>query len=82
MVHIVSAPSVLEIRVEGNTFTTRHSLEMKIIFFDERCVCVCVCVGVCVCVCGCGCVGGCVGVGVHVYVTEKIGSVWTNCVCV
>jgi hypothetical protein len=36
VVHIVSAPSILEIRVEGNAFTTRHDLHMRIIFYDER----------------------------------------------
>ena len=61
-VHIVSAPSILEIRAEGNAFSTRHNMEMKIIFYDERCVCVCacVCVRARVCVCMCACVYVCV----------------------
>ena len=38
IVHPVSPPSILEIRMEGNMFVTHYALDMRCTFFDGRLV--------------------------------------------
>lgn len=38
IVHPVNAPSISEIRMEGNMFVSHYSLDLKCIFYDGRLV--------------------------------------------